>query len=124
MKSIRDQQKTLEPLKSVHSAKATGTMSETEDLFDRVVVYIGEYLEIETDRLQRTSSLREALPNCDSLQLFELFLYIEDCFNVDLDEDVIDRVQTIGDLVDYLQTQLPGDSESASNSNAEPSAKS
>jgi acyl carrier protein len=37
--------------------------------------------------------------------MFEMILYLEDCFGVEFDEAVMDQIDTLGGLVDHIREQ-------------------
>lgn len=46
--------------------------------------------------------------NADSLDVFEIMNELEDKFDIELDDDDA-KVETIGDVVDYVAKKLPAD---------------
>lgn len=78
----------------------------TDVLYEQVVEHIGKFLENDQLRLNKESRVATAVPGLDSLKLFELLLYLEECFGVELDETVLDQMETVGDLVQYIEVQL------------------
>lgn len=74
-------------------------------LFERVVRHIGEYLEQDVSYLTPASRPATALAGLDSLKLFEMLLYLEDCFGVEFDDSVMEHMETLGQLVDYIGRQ-------------------
>ena len=76
---------------------------ETSDLFKRVVKHIGEYFETDVTHLRMDSNVASAIPGLDSFKLFELVLYLEDCFEIEFDESVMGNIDTIQELVEYIQ---------------------
>lgn len=75
-------------------------------LFERVVRHIGEYLETDVSHLTPESRPATALSGLDSLKLFEMLLYLEDSFGVEFDDSVMEHVETLGQLVDYIDQQI------------------
>jgi acyl carrier protein len=75
-------------------------------LFERVVRHIGEYLETDVSHLTPESRPATALAGLDSLKLFEMLLYLEDSFGITFDDSVMEHVETLGALVDYIDRQL------------------
>ena len=75
-------------------------------LFQRVVQHVGEYLETDVSHLTLDSHPAHALGGLDSLKVFEMLLYIEDCFGMHFDDSVIEHFETLGDLVDYIDQRL------------------
>jgi acyl carrier protein len=76
-------------------------------LFQSVVQHIGEYLETDVSYLTPESRPATAISGLDSLKLFEMFLYLEDCFGVEFDDSVMEHFETLNDLVDYIGQQMP-----------------
>ena len=81
---------------------------ETPDLFKQVVKHIGEYLEADVTHLEMKSRVASAIPELDSFKLFEMVLYLEDCFEVAFDESVMANIDTMQDLVEYIQVLKNG----------------
>lgn len=79
---------------------------ETSALFQQVVQHVNEFLETKVSHLTLDSRLASAIPGLDSLKLFEMILYLEDCFQVEFDESVIEKFETMRDLVDYIESLL------------------
>jgi acyl carrier protein len=75
-------------------------------LFQRVVKHVGEYLEADVSHLTLDSRPGDALGGLDSLRVFEMLLYIEDCFGLHFDDSVMEHFETLSDLVDYINQQL------------------
>ena len=53
------------------------------------------------DYLSDESSIREDVP-IDSLALLNVFLKVESHFDIELSEDALSAVETVGDLVDCI----------------------
>lgn len=86
---------------------------EPSPLFDRVVRHIGEYLETDVTHLRPDSRLATAVPGLDSIKLFELTLYLEDCLGVEFDESVMDHIETMQDLVAHIASRSEARAEPA-----------
>lgn len=82
-------------------------------LFQRVVQHIGEYLETDVSHLTLDSKPATAIPGLDSLKVFEMFLYLEDKFGVEFDDTVMEHFETLGDLVSYIEKQMPAEAGAA-----------
>jgi acyl carrier protein len=80
-------------------------MNQTE-LLQRTQEYIAEYLESDPLELTLESRLTTSLPDLDSLKLFEMVLYLEEKFEIEYDESVVEHLETVGDLVHYTEQQL------------------
>lgn len=80
-------------------------MASTE-LFQKMVLHVGEYLEQDASHLRPDSPLRSAVAGLDSLKTLEMVLYLEECFGVDFEEDLVARIETMGELADYIEGSL------------------
>jgi len=77
------------------------------DLFERLVKHLGEYLETDASYLKPDSRLDTAVAGRDSLKMFELIMYLEDAFSITVDDNAIDSLDTIRDLETYIRARLP-----------------
>ena len=68
-----------------------------------------ELLEKETGEtypdLQDSTTLREGL-NLDSLDMAGLVLHVESHFGIQVETEVLDKVNTVGDLLDLLEAKV------------------
>jgi acyl carrier protein len=55
--------------------------------------------------LEETTSLREGL-NLDSLDMAGLVLHIESHFGIQVETELLEKVSTVGDLLDVLQQKI------------------
>jgi acyl carrier protein len=74
-----------------------------QELFDRIVRHIGEFVEADVSHLTPDSHLSTSIEGMSSLKMVELLLYLEDCFALDFDESVMDGMETMRDLVEYVR---------------------
>jgi acyl carrier protein len=74
-------------------------------LFDAVVREIGNFLHDDASHLRPESHLALELDGLSSLKLYELMLHLEDSIGFDFDEKVLDRLDTVQQLLDYIQEQ-------------------
>jgi acyl carrier protein len=78
----------------------------TPELFQQMVVHIGEYLEQDASHLHPESPLRSAVAGLDSLKTLEMILYLEECFGVEFEDDLMTRIETMGELADHIETSM------------------
>lgn len=74
-----------------------------EELFDAVVRHIGEFVEADVSHLEPDSHLSSSIDGMSSLKLFELLLYLEDCFTLDFDASKVEGLETMRQLVGYIR---------------------
>lgn len=75
------------------------------DYFERVVQIIAEELNIEPDELTMDTHITDDL-NADSLDAMEVILKIEEEFDVEIPDDVVQTIQTIADVVEFLDNHV------------------
>ena len=76
------------------------------DLFQEVVQQIGQYLETDVSHLRPDSRVASAIPGLDSFKLFEMILYLEDHFEIEFDENVMEKIDTMQSFVDHIDRLL------------------
>ncbi|MDD3401102.1 MAG: acyl carrier protein [Eubacteriales bacterium] len=70
--------------------------------FDRVCEIIAKQLDLETDEITMDSKLVDDL-HADSLDIVELIMDLEQEFDVEIPDELLPQVQTVGDIVNYLE---------------------
>lgn len=83
------------------------------NLFKQVVQQIGEYLETDVSHLRPDSRVAFAVPGLDSFKLFEMLLFLEDRFDIEFDENVMETIDTMEDFVDHIELLLSRKTETA-----------
>ena len=71
-------------------------------MFDKVRDIIVDQLAVEESEVTLDTNIRESL-GADSLDLVDLAMTIEDEFEVEITDEAIESIKTVGDLVDYLK---------------------
>ena len=69
---------------------------------DKILEIITEQFNVNIDEIGEDTSFADDL-NADSIQLMELVMTIEEEFDIELSEDEILSIETIGDVVDYIE---------------------
>jgi acyl carrier protein len=86
------------------------TIMDEQIVFKQVVTHLSEFLEHDLSHLRMDSRLATALPDLDSLKVFEMILYLEECFGLKFDDSVIQNIETLGQLVAYISNLQAADS--------------
>ncbi len=73
--------------------------------FEKLQSILSDYLEIEKDEITLKSNLVDDL-GTDSIDLVDLAMSVEDEFNLELPEELIETVQTVEDIVNYIDTHI------------------
>ena len=70
--------------------------------FERVQKIICEQLEIDSPLVTEAASISGDL-GADRLDLVDLSMSIEEEFNIEVPDDVLDHVRTVGDIVKFIE---------------------
>ena len=71
-------------------------------VFEKVRDIIVKQLEIDKDKVTMDTSFNDDL-DVDSLTLIELIAEFEDQFNIEIEEDELEKMKTVKDVVEYLE---------------------
>ena len=72
------------------------------DILEKVKKLISEHLDVEEANIQETSSIADDL-GADSLDVVDLVMAIEDEFSIEIPEDQVENIKTVGDIVKYIE---------------------
>lgn len=70
--------------------------------FDKIKTILAEQLDVDAETLSLETDIAKDL-NADSLDVVEILMSIEDEFNVEIPDEEIENIKTIGDLVEYIE---------------------
>ncbi|SHE31976.1 MULTISPECIES: acyl carrier protein [Caloramator] len=71
-------------------------------IFERVKERISEVLGIDPDDITMESSFMDDL-GADSLDVVELIMALEDEFDLEIPDEEAEKIQTVGDVVEYIK---------------------
>lgn len=74
-------------------------------VFDTVRALISEQLGIEADDITEASYIQEDL-GADSLDIVDLIMSIEDEFDVEIPEDQVENIKTVGGIVKFIEDTM------------------
>lgn len=74
-------------------------------VLEKLIDIICEQLEVDKSVVKETSTLAEDL-GAGSLDLIDIVMSIEDEFEIELPEDLVDKVKTVGDLAAYIESKI------------------
>lgn len=73
------------------------------DILEKVKDLIADQLDVDDkDSITEASSITDDL-GADSLDVVDLVMAIEDEFNVEIPEDQVENIKTVGDIVKYIE---------------------
>lgn len=70
--------------------------------FDKIKSILAEQLDVDADTLTMETDIGKDL-NADSLDVVEILMSIEDEFDVEIPDEEIENIKTIGDVVEYIE---------------------
>lgn len=74
-------------------------------VYEKITEIIAVQFNVEEDTLSKDTSFRDDL-NADSLDLVELIMAIEDEFDLEVDDEGMEDIETIGDVVESIEKEL------------------
>lgn len=70
--------------------------------FDKIKTILAEQLDADIDDMTMDTDIAKDL-GADSLDVVELLMSIEDEFEVEIPDEEIENIKTIGELVEYIE---------------------
>ena len=70
--------------------------------FDKIKELLAEQLDADIDEMTMDTDIAKDL-GADSLDVVELLMSIEDEFSVEIPDEEIENIKTIGELVEYIE---------------------
>ncbi len=74
-------------------------------IFEKVQELLAEQLSCDPDEITMDSELKEEL-GADSLDAVELAMALEEEYDIELQDEDLDRFKTVGDIVEFLREKL------------------
>lgn len=72
------------------------------EVFEKIRDIIADQLDADKDSITETSVITDDL-GADSLDVVDLVMAIEDEFSVEIPEDEVENIKTVGDIVKYVE---------------------
>ena len=74
-------------------------------VFDKIKDIIVEQLDVEEDAVTMEASITEDL-GADSLDVVDLVMSIEESFDVEIPDEEVENIKTVGDNVKYIENKV------------------
>ncbi|MBO8155271.1 MAG: acyl carrier protein [Bacillaceae bacterium] len=75
------------------------------DVFDRVKNIIVDRLDVDEAKVTMEASFKDDL-EADSLDVVELVMELEDEFDMEISDEDAEKIETVGDAVEYINSRL------------------
>lgn len=73
-------------------------------VFEKIKALLAEQFDEDEESITADTSLTEDL-GADSLDLADVLMAIEDEFEVEIPDEDIENIKTVGDIVDYIENK-------------------
>ena len=70
-------------------------------IFEKITAILAEQLDADAESMTADTKITDDL-GADSLDLVDLLMSIEDEFGVEIPDEEVENITTIGDVVDYI----------------------
>ena len=74
-------------------------------VLEKVKVILAEQFDVDEDSLQNDTDLQDDL-GADSLDVVDLLMSIEDEFEIEIPDEEIENIRTVGELVNYIEANM------------------
>ncbi len=74
-------------------------------VFERVVRIICDLLELDENEIFPETSIVDDL-GADSVQVYEIFIDLEDEFDLDIPDEDAEELRTVSDIVGYIEERI------------------
>lgn len=81
--------------------QAPAILGGTNMVFEKIKTILAEQLDIEPENITMDSGIMDDL-GADSLDIVDLVMAIEDEFEVEIPDEQIESIKTVGDVVNYI----------------------
>ena len=71
-------------------------------VFEKVAAILAEQLDVELETIKMETALVDDL-GADSLDVVDLVMSLEDEFDLEIPDEYVENVRTVGDIVKYLE---------------------
>lgn len=73
--------------------------------FEKITEILAEQLDADKDAMTVDTKIADDL-GADSLDLVDLLMSVEDEFGIEIPDEDVENIQTIGDIVDYIDKKV------------------
>ena len=74
-------------------------------VLEKIKFILAEQFDVEEDTIKNDTDLQDDL-GADSLDVVDLLMSIEDEFEIEIPDEEIENIRTVGDLVNYIEANI------------------
>jgi acyl carrier protein len=74
-------------------------------VFEKVKVILSEQFDVEEDSITADTNIADDL-GADSLDVVDLLMSIEDEFEIEIPDEEVENLKTVGELVKYIEDHI------------------
>lgn len=74
-------------------------------VFDKVKKIIVDQLDVEEDKVTEAASITDDL-GADSLDVVDLVMSFEEEFDIEIPDDQVEKITTVGDIVKFIEEKV------------------
>jgi len=74
------------------------------EVFEKIKDLICEQLEVDEDKIKMKTTFEDI--DADSLDVVELVMALEEEFNLEIADEEVEKIKTVGDIVNYIEKQI------------------
>ncbi|MGN0605591.1 MAG: acyl carrier protein [Oscillospiraceae bacterium] len=71
-------------------------------IFDKLKEIVADQLDVDADKVTMDSNITEDL-GADSLDTVDLVMSIEEVFDIEIPDEAVEKIKTVGDIVNYIE---------------------
>ncbi len=72
-------------------------------IFEKIKAILAQQLDVSEDEITMETNIAEDL-GADSLDVVDIIMSIEDEFEVEVPDDKVESIKTVGDVVNYIES--------------------
>lgn len=72
-------------------------------VFEKVKSIVADQLDVEEEKVTAEASITENL-GADSLDVVDLVMSIEEEFDIEIPDEAVENIKTVGDIVSYIES--------------------
>lgn len=74
-------------------------------VLEKIKAILSEQFDVEEDSITQDTNIEEDL-GADSLDVVDLLMSIEDEFEIEIPDEEIDNIRTVGEIEDYIKERV------------------